>query len=424
MLRWLDRWLEANRWAGDAVITVGLLGIAFIAHRSSFDSAGLLVSVALIVPLFLRRSAPRSVVVVVAVLCVLQVMVLTRPVAGDLAAPLVVHVAAAHVQDRRWGIAALIAALLGGAYGAVQWTGPGREQVLLVYGAIAASVVAAYLLGARQRDHRDQQEEQVAVLLERSRLLTIERDQRAEVAAAAERAVIARELHDIVAHSLSVIVVQADGAAAAVTAAPESAATLAPRVLDTIAETSREALGEMRRIVAVLRSTGSAPEVDGLTAWTQVPYRPSPGIGDLPGLVQQVQTAGLPLTLEEVGIATPLAATTALTVYRVVQESLTNVIKHAGPAGTAKVSVRYLPEAVQVDIVDDGRGSPIEPLLATGDDVWNTQPGHGLAGMRERVQLHGGRFSAGPLVGGGFAVHAEIPLNADGNVRFVAGIRQ
>jgi len=128
---------------------------------------------------------------------------------------------------------------------------------VLLFGAAAASVAAAYLLGARQRDQRERVQEQFATLQERNRLLAVERDQRAEVVAAAERARIARELHDIVAHSLSVIVVQASGAAAAVTAAPNSAAELAPRILDTIADTSRDALTEMRRMVAVLRS-GSA----------------------------------------------------------------------------------------------------------------------------------------------------------------------
>ena len=118
----------------------------------------------------------------------------------------------------------------------------GTEQFVLLAGAGAATVVAAYLLGARQRDQRERVEEQLTALQERNRLLAIERDQRTEMAAAAERARIARELHDIVAHSLSVIVVQADGGAAAITAAPGSAAELAPRVLGTIAETSREAL--------------------------------------------------------------------------------------------------------------------------------------------------------------------------------------
>jgi len=238
MLRGINRWLEANRWAGDAAIVSGLLLASLLAHSSS-DRVGLVMSAALILPLYARRSAPRSVLVAVTLLCVLQLLVLPVPVFGDVAAPLAVHAVSAHVRDRRWGIGALAAGLVGALLGAVQWAGGrvGQEQFVLLFGAAAASVAAAYLLGARQRDQRERVQEQFATLQERNRLLAVERDQRAEVVAAAERARIARELHDIVAHSLSVIVVQASGAAAAVTAAPNSAAELAPRVLDTIADT-------------------------------------------------------------------------------------------------------------------------------------------------------------------------------------------
>ena len=331
MLRGINRWLEANRWAGDAAIASGLLLASLLAHSSS-DRVGLVMSAALILPLYARRSAPRSVLVAVTLLCVLQLLVLPVPVFGDVAAPLAVHAVTAHVRDRRWGIGALAAGLVGALLGAVQWAGGrvGQEQFVLLFGAAAASVAAAYLLGARQRDQRERVQEQFATLQERNRLLAVERDQRAEVVAAAERARIARELHDIVAHSLSVIVVQASGAAAAVTAAPNSAAELAPRVLDTIADTSRDALTEMRRMVAVLRS-GSAGKgaFDGTV--TDLEYAPAPGIADLPALVAQVSSAAVPVTLAQPGHHSRLPPTIDLTVYRVVQESLTNVIKHTGP---------------------------------------------------------------------------------------------
>jgi signal transduction histidine kinase len=403
MLRSVNRWLEVNRWAGDAVIATGLLLIALLADGPTQNPRALLMSVLLILPLYARRSRPRSVLVIVTLLCLLQLAVLDEPVFGDIAAPLVVHAVTAQVQDRRWGVGALITGLVGAALGAWQWQSRlvyGTEQFLLLAGAGVASVIAAYLLGARQRDQRERVQEQLTALQERNRLLAVERDQRTEMTAAAERARIARELHDIVAHSLSVIVVQADGGAAAITAAPDTAAELAPRVLNTIAGTSREALTEMRRIVAVLRSgtadRGADPD-----------YAPAPGATELPALIAQVTSVGVPVTFETRGVTTTLPPTTELTVYRVVQESLTNVIKHAGPAANAAVTLAYLTGEVQVSVVDDGRGD-----ASSGGD-----PGHGLVGMRERVLLQGGALRAGPRTGGGFAVQATLPLAVPARIR-------
>ena len=405
MLRGLNRWLEANRWAGDAVIATGLLAVAMLAAASAQDVPGFLMSLLLIVPLYARRSRPRTVLVIVALLCLLQVLVLPDPVVGDVAVPLVVHSATAHIRDRRWGTGALIAGLLGAVLGGFRWQsgslGSGSGQFVVLVGASAASVVAAYLLGARQRDQRERVEEQLTALQERNRLLAIEKDQRTEVVAAGERARIARELHDIVAHSLSVIIVQADGGAAAVSAAPGSAAQLAPRVLGTIAETSREALTEMRRIVTVLRSGSSdRGESGGEQSGGEDDYAPAPGIPDIAALVTQVSAAGVPVTFERRGLPRALPATTELTVYRVVQESLTNVIKHGGPAASAKVTIDFSDTRVEVAVIDDGRGNS-QPA----DDA-----GHGLVGMRERVLLQGGNLRAGPEDGGGFAVLAVLPL--------------
>jgi len=402
MLRSVNRWLEANRWAGDAVIATGLLLIAVLAYGPTQNSRALLISVLLILPLYARRSRPRSVLVSVTLLCLLQLAVLDEPVFGDIAAPLVVHAVTAQVQDRRWGVGALITGLVGAVIGAWQWQSRlvyGSEQFLLLAGAGVAAVITAYLLGARQRDQRERTQEQFAALQERNRLLAVERDQRTEMTAAAERARIARELHDIVAHSLSVIVVQADGGAAAITAAPDSAAELGPRVLGTISATSREALAEMRRIVAVLRS-GNADHGNADHGAEDPAYAPAPGTTDLPALVAQVSAVGVPVSLDTIGPARALPSTTDLTVYRVVQESLTNVIKHAGPAASVRVTVAYADRQVQVSVLDDGRGS-----AGPGDGE-----GHGLIGMRERVLLQGGSLRVGPLAGGGFAVQATLPV--------------
>ncbi len=261
MLRTLNRWLEVNRWVGDGIIAGVLLVLTVIGYFASGQRAELVVSAILILPLFARRSLPRTVSVVVALLCLWQLTVVAGPILGDVAVVIVVHAATAHVRARWWGITTWAAAVCGAGVGAVLWFGADAPGLATVgFAAGFGAVSAAYLLGARQRDQREHVEEQLAALEERNRLLAVERDQRAEMAAARERTTIARELHDIVAHSLTVIVVQADGAAAAVRAAPDRA-DIAPMVLDTIAATSREALAEMRRLVGVLRS-GAAPVAD------------------------------------------------------------------------------------------------------------------------------------------------------------------
>ncbi len=414
MLRSLNRWLEVNRWVGDAIIAGLLLVLTVLGYVASGQRVEMLFSVALVVPLFARRSLPRTVSVVVALLCVWQLTVVFGPVLGDVVVVVVVHAAAAHVRTRWWGIATWAAAVCGAGAAAVLWFGadvPGFAAIGFAAGFGAVS--AAYLLGARQRDQREHVEEQLAALEERNRLLAVERDQRAEMAAARERTIIARELHDIVAHSLTVIVVQADGAAAAVRAAPDRA-DIAPVVLDTIAATSREALAEMRRLVGVLRS-GAAPaaaDPGAAAARSSAPgnppeaYAPSPGIPELPGLIEQVAGTGVDVTLAVSGHQRPLPPALGLTVYRVTQEGLTNVLRHGGPAASAHVEVRFAPAHLELVVTDDGRGAAAAPAVDGGG-------GHGLVGMRERVRVHGGTLVAGPRQGGGFRVAATLPLPPD-----------
>jgi signal transduction histidine kinase len=203
----------------------------------------------------------------------------------------------------------------------------------------------------------------------------------AEQAAAAERARIAWELHDIVAHHLSVIVLQAAGARA-------SGKPAGP-VLEKIEHSGRQALAETRRLLGVLRDPG---EEAGLA--------PQPGIGDLDALVTSVQAAGLPVNLVIDGDRAALPAAVDVSVYRIVQEALTNVLKHAGPA-RADVTVGCAEEAVTIEVMDNGGGEPGNQAPAGG---------HGLAGMRERVAVFGGELRAGPQPGGGFAVRARLPL--------------
>jgi signal transduction histidine kinase len=194
-----------------------------------------------------------------------------------------------------------------------------------------------------------------------------------------ERLRIARELHDVVAHAMSIVAVQAGVAAHVIDSQPDEA----KRMLENVRVTSHEALDEMRRLLGVLRGDAE--------------LAPAPGLHDVEALAESLRTAGIPVTLTIDGTPTAVPAGVDLTAYRIVQEALTNVVKHAGPAVAAEVHVQYDAGAVIVEVTDDGRGG------FAGDG------GHGLLGMRERVAVFGGELTTGPKVGGGFQVRATLP---------------
>ncbi|MFD0275976.1 sensor histidine kinase [Kitasatospora sp. NPDC127111] len=230
-------------------------------------------------------------------------------------------------------------------------------------------------------------------LEDRAARLERERDAQAKVAVAAERARIARELHDVVAHNVSVMIVQADGAAYVLDNSPQQA----KEALGTIASTGRQALVEMRRLLGVLRTSDTAEE-----------YVPQPGVEELPELLDQVRTAGLQVDFATSGHPRELPRGVELTVYRIVQEALTNVRKHGGPDVHARVAVDFGERELAVLIEDDGRGSTDEQLTGGGADG----QGHGLIGMRERVGMVSGSLDVGPRPGGGFRIRAVLPLKA------------
>jgi signal transduction histidine kinase len=222
---------------------------------------------------------------------------------------------------------------------------------------------------------------------QRLRLLETERDQQAKIAVAAERARIARELHDVVAHAVSVMVVQADGATYAVHTQPD----LAERAVKTISATGREALTELRRLLGVLRSEDSDSE-----------RAPQPGANSLDDLAERVRGVGLPVRLKLRGELDGLPAGIGLGIYRIVQEALTNTLKHAGAGASAVVRVARVGDNVELDISDDGFGTPHQLVTISG--------GNGLIGMRERANVFGGTLDAGPKPGGGWHVHAVLPI--------------
>ncbi len=296
-------------------------------------------------------------------------------------------------------------ALIGLASAAVAFavTVVSRPADLPVSGVIQTSVVfgAAWALGRLNRARRqallalvDAAEQQTAT----ERVLAASELERALLFGAQERLRIARELHDVLAHSVSVISVQATVGEHLAAADPSAART----ALATIGQVSRASMRELRQMLSVLRED-STPGAPG--APDAVPYEPARGLADLDELLNTYRAAGLPVRATVHGEVHPLPASAQLCAYRIVQEALTNTLTHAGPC-TAEVVLRYGPHALLVSVSDDGAG-PIGP--ASGREGDGGIAGHGLLGMRERTALLGGEFTAGSPDDGGFAVSATIP---------------
>ena len=264
---------------------------------------------------------------------------------------------------------------------------PGRTGVGTLVGNLGV-VAAAWLLGHFAHNYRAY----AARLEERTTELEQAREELARRAVTEERLRLARELHDVVAHAMSVIAVQSGVGAHVADTNPQEAA----KALAAIEATSRAALDELRRLLDVLRQED---EPQGALA-------PVPGLADLDSLLAEVGKAGLAVKLQINGTRPPLPAGVDLSAYRIVQEALTNVVKHAGPAH-AQVVVGYRDQDVTVEVIDDGRGA------VTSASDGRVGSGHGLIGMRERVQAFGGDLETGPRPGGGFRVAARLPLAAD-----------
>jgi len=344
-----------------------------------------LIGTLLTVPLAWRRRAPVPAAAAVVATGLLELLVVPEFLAANVAALFMVYALAAY--STRWAAqAGLAVGLVGAGLAALRYWNYGiASSVVPVAGAIGVSVVAAWALGNLRRARL----QQLAALEERAQLLELERDQEMRLAATTERARIARELHDVVAHSLSVVIAQADGGRYAGKADP----TAATDALEAIALTGRQALTDMRSLLGVLREGGGEE------------YAPQPDVAAIPALVEDVRASGLDVDLIVEGEPQPLAAGPQLAAYRIVQESLTNVLKHAGPASRAWVRLQWRPDALELSVLDDGRGASAAMVSSDGN-------GQGLRGMRERAQLHRGRLDAGPRHGGGFGVHAALPYGA------------
>ncbi len=383
-------------WAFDFAFCVALQILCvtpyLLGYKGLTSTPGLLMvslSFALTATVMIRRQLPRLAVIAAAGIALIMAVALSEPVMAIIVVPIIVY-SAARWTDRRWGRISLALAMFGSVVGPVRWVFRygydfDKGALLIVTAFACASITGgAYLLGRRRSEWADNARQRAQAELERQRLLIAEEAQRDRAATMTERQRIARELHDIVAHSLSVIVVQAEGGKAIAAKRPERA----PEVLGTIAETSRQALAEMRQMVRLLRgeAEGSDPE-----------YVPTPGLDDLGDLVRRTSELA---EFNEYGDRPVVNQALGLTAYRIVQESLTNVLKHAGPNARSWVRIAYLPASIELEISDDGRGAAV-----VGDGR-----GNGLRGMYERVAVHGGRLSAQPRPGGGFVVRASLPL--------------
>jgi signal transduction histidine kinase len=439
----MGRWWERHRFGVDLTTTI-VVALAFIPASAAFNFStgyqnGLetaALSALMLAPMPWRRTRPAlsaALVYTAALLHILLGLVLIFPT--DLV--LLVSLFSVTVYGPRWAhrtaiLSSLAGSLVLGLSTAMQASSPSEAAGVLVFSTMFASLtfVAVWAFGLVRRSRR----ETLNALVDRAERLEVERDQQAQIATAAERSRIAREMHDIVAHSLSVIIAQADGGRYAGATDPAAAT----RALSTVSETGRAALADMRRLLGVLRTddrdavggpaqlthapglnnrpgplppgrpTSAAPApgppggprpVTGATR--RVELTPQPDSADLETLVTQVRASGMRVSLVRMGTPRALPPGAGLTVYRVCQEALTNILKHAGPDPTVTVVVTWGADTLTLAIDDDGRGAS-----ADGSHT----PGYGLLGMRERAAIFGGSVTTGPRPGGGFRVRFTLPI--------------
>ncbi|HWD46138.1 MAG TPA: histidine kinase [Actinomycetota bacterium] len=380
-----DRLRAAGPWVLDGLLALAAAaaGLSLLASALPFDPgsprawAAYLLVLAHTLPLAVRRRWPLAALTAGLVTGVAFASLGLNLVALTVALLIYVYTVAARCP-RRVSLAGLAATE---AMVVLVWLVRPRAigsdaSTLVVDGLILA---AAWWLG----DGTRRRQEAVAAAQQRAAELERAREELARRAVTEERLRIARELHDVVAHSMSIIAVQSGVGAHVLDSQPEEAR----KALVAVEATSRQALVEMRRLLGVLREEA---EPRGSLA-------PAPGLAEVEALAAEVARAGVRVEVRIEGTPTELPAGLDLSAYRIVQEALTNVVRHAGPA-TARVAVRYAPGQVAVEVLDDGRG---------GDPGGQ---GHGIPGMRERAALYGGTLEAGPLPGGGFRVAVTLPL--------------
>jgi signal transduction histidine kinase len=402
---------------GDAGIALAFAALAVLSAHAwtqnfeieyrQFDVLGYILVVAQALPLAWRSVAPRTVLWTVAVVWSVTTGLGYPADVSFFPLAVALYTVGASLPRRQTFLHGGLAAILAFAWTTaglvttdyVPWTAPAT---------VALGVAVPIMFGLTERKRRER--------LTEYELSTERRQQAARIGAAdavrAERARIARELHDVVAHEMTVMTLQAEGARRRI-------AKTDPDVVDalaTISDSGRKGLAEMQRMIGVLRTSERELENEAaeLTGRTRAPalvgttdrddLAPMPSLAAIPALVKQVEDSGLPVRLAIAGTS-HVPAGVELSAYRIIQESLTNALKYAGTGASATVTVRRRRDAVTVTVEDDGRGVISEAVASSG--------GNGLAGMKERVAALGGRIALGPRQGGGYRVHAVLPVTDD-----------
>jgi signal transduction histidine kinase len=376
-------WLRRYPLATDALVAGVVLALSLppitgpTGHHHALSLVLILVMVSALV---WRRRAPFIVFMVITGVALVQLTAGTLN--GDLALLAAFYTLAAHAPTRH--ILAALALLEGAAVVVALSAG----DALLAWTVSSSLVMATWFTGYYARTRRSY----LASLVSRAERLERERDTQAQLAASAERARIAREMHDIIAHNIAVMIALADGATYTVAGNPGQAATL----MGEVSATGRSALTEMHRLLGVLRQ----PAGPG--------HAPQPTLADIDNLLAAVRAAGLPTRLTVTGQPPALPPSIQLALYRIIQEALTNTLKHSA-AASAQVQLTYRPDGVALEVTDDGqpRARPVNAPDA------EPPAGHGITGMRERAAVFGGEVSAGPGPGGGWRVHTMLYLRPE-----------
>ena len=391
----LRQWDAAHRWVLDTAVVLAVF-LMFCLPDLTLDRTHsdapitltqrplpemVLLQAGLLIPLWWRRRAPLLALHAVTAVFLVQwaAGILLR---ADAALLVAVYSLVLHGRLRRlvWAVPALIA-----AYVLVVVRLSDTLSVWDVMFILTSVGGAAAALGFAVRIRRAQ----LAALRDRAVQLEIERDQRSQLAAATERTRVAREMHDIVGHSLSVIITLADGGAYAADAAPERG----KEALGLIGDTGRRSLAELRRMLGVLREQTDEPNLS-----------PAPGIADLDPLCQRIRAAGPEVEYQSTGGLDTLDLGVQLATYRIVQEALTNSLKHAGPHTRVYLALRVDGSRLRILVRDTGPHGASDRRVRPGHE------GHGLIGMRERAALYGGTVTAGPTPGGGWSVETDLDL--------------
>jgi signal transduction histidine kinase len=367
----------------DGAIALLILVLGLLSNETGYHSLSRAVfTLLLALPLVWRRRAPTTVFLIIAAVAFVQWLSNVQ-LAGDVSLLIALYTVADE-RSHRVAIGAAVILEGGAILATIRWTT--SHSALRTFTLLSGVVVAALVSGVYLQSRRAH----VASLVERAERLEIERDQQLRLAAAAERARLAREMHDIIAHSLAIVIALVDGASAKLRRDPEQALD----ALQSVSDLSRQALDDTRRLLTVLREEGGSAD-----------RSPQPSIAQIAELIEQISTTGIAATLTVEGHASALASGPSLAAYRIVQEAITNSLKYAKGATAIEVTLLWAPNQLEISISDNGRASPDH--VAVGE-------GFGLTGMRERASLYGGSASAQPNPAGGWIVRAMIPTDDRG----------